>query len=485
MQQNVINKNNIFNSIATLGNFLFPLITFPYVTRVLGIDNIGIYNFSSSVVSYFSLIATLGISTYAIRECAKVRENRNEFDSLASEIYSINVYSTLIAYVFLFIALYFSYKLKNYTTAILLLSTSFAANTIGTTWVCNAVDDFKYLSVRTIILHIVALVGLFLFVKSENDLYIYIGLSVLSNVGANLFNIFYRRRYVDIKFICRPNVKRHFKKIILLFSQTVSMLLYTNADMIMIGYYYNDEMVGLYAITVRIYNIVNSVISSVITVATPGLSYDYNVRDYDAFNDKITYVANYILLLFLPAFVGLNMMAPEIISIVAGSSYIISVTALRILSISLMFSLISAVLGFAILFPMGYDKVNFYSCIISASSNIILNLYFIPKYGVVGAAFTTAIAELLGFINKIKYIDKKIKINNFWRTFAKYFVGSILVLVICVIFKKIIDKETMRGIITILSSGLVYFTYLLIIRDQFFINLIKPVLNKLTSYIKK
>ncbi|MBR1454044.1 MAG: flippase, partial [Lachnospiraceae bacterium] len=369
MENKDLNKNNIYNSIATFINILFPLITFPYVTRVLGVAGIGKYNFSNAIISYFNLIATLGISSYAVRECAKLKENRKELSSLASEIYSIDIYSTIIAYILLFVALFISAKLKNYTTYILVLSISFIANTIGTSWICNAVDDFKYLSFRTTANQMASLLGIFLFVKSEGDLIKYILIIVSVNFIANMQTIFYRKKYVDVSFKIFPNIKRHLKKIILLFSQNISMLLYTNADMVMLGYFGNDEIVGLYALAVKIYNVINGVIASVIGVATPGLSYDYAHSDFTSFNKKITYVVNYILFLFIPAFIGINLLAPDIIKLVSGNAFTLSVGALRILTISMLFSLISAVLGLGILFPMGYDRVNFNSCIVSAVSN--------------------------------------------------------------------------------------------------------------------
>ena len=485
MENRELNKNNIYNSLATFLNLLFPIITFPYITRILGVDNIGKFNFSSSVVSYFNLIATLGIASYAIRECAKLKDDRKKLNALASDIFSIDVYSTILAYILLFITLLASSKLKDYSTYILILSTSFLINTLGTTWLCNAVNDFKYLSIRSIFIHLFSLIGLFIFVRNESHLYIYTILIVISNAGANIFTVFYRKKYVDIRFNIFPDIKKHLKKIILMFSQTVSMLLYTNADMIMLGYYYNDETVGVYAIAVKVYNIVNGVISSVISVATPSLSYDYNKKDYESFNNKLSYVVNYILLLFIPAFIGINVMANEIISLVSGESLLVSANALRVLTFSLLFSLISATLGIAILFPMGYDRVNFNSCIISAVGNILLNIYFIPKYGVLGAAFTTAVAELLGFINKIKYIDNNIRVDGIFKMISRYFLPSLFIIAVCMLSKKVIMNQSLRALIAIPISAICYFTTLFFIKDRFLIDLIKPIYNKFLHIVNK
>ena len=131
MKNKFIGINALLNAIKTIFSIIFPLITFPYISRVLGVENIGIYNFSSSVVSYFTLLAGLGISTYAIREGARYRNDRIKISDFCSEVFSINVISTLVSYVILLFCLFFLNKLHDYISIIVILSISISFTTLG------------------------------------------------------------------------------------------------------------------------------------------------------------------------------------------------------------------------------------------------------------------------------------------------------------------------------------------------------------------
>lgn len=150
MKQHNLKLNAILNTIKTLFGIIFPLITFPYVSRVLMPENIGKVNFGSSFVSYFSLIASLGISTYAIRECSAKRNNKNELSETASQIFSINICTTVIAYVLMFLTLLFFRKFDSYRTLIIVQSTTILFTTLGCDWLNSAMEDFAFITLRTI-----------------------------------------------------------------------------------------------------------------------------------------------------------------------------------------------------------------------------------------------------------------------------------------------------------------------------------------------
>ena len=154
MQTKSIKINAILNVIKTCSTIFFPLITYPYVFRVLMPDNIGKVNFSNSFISYFSLIAGLGIGTYAIRECAKVRDNKERLNNFSSQIFSINIFTTFIAYLLLFFALVFFRKLDNYRVLILLYGSTIVFTTLGADWINTAMEDFFYITIRTILFQI-------------------------------------------------------------------------------------------------------------------------------------------------------------------------------------------------------------------------------------------------------------------------------------------------------------------------------------------
>ena len=164
MAEKSIKRNTVYNAIKTLSSIIFPLITFPYISRVLLPENVGKINFGLSIVSYFTLIATLGITTYAVRECSAVRDDKEKLSDIASQIFSINIVTTIIAYVALAVTLLAYNKLENYRLLIVIQSLTIAATTLGADWLNTAMEDFRYITVRTVAFQFVSLVLMFVFV---------------------------------------------------------------------------------------------------------------------------------------------------------------------------------------------------------------------------------------------------------------------------------------------------------------------------------
>ena len=193
---NSIKKNATLNVIKQICTILFPLITFPYATRILQTENYGMYTFSSSVVSYFTLIAGLGVTNYAVREGARIRNNKTSIISFVDEVFSVNIISTAISYIALILLILFWRKLDSYIAIILILSSSIAFTTLGTDWINIIYEDYEYITKRYIICHVLAIIFLFLTVKDTDDTIFYAISTVIGVVSANIFNIIYiRKRY--------------------------------------------------------------------------------------------------------------------------------------------------------------------------------------------------------------------------------------------------------------------------------------------------
>ena len=201
MKRKSIAVNAFLNGLRSLLNILFPLITFPYISRKLTVEGIGIYNFSNSIVSYFLMIAALGISNYAIREGAKYRNDKNKIERFSSEVFTINIASTLVAYVLLFLCLIIFSKLHSYILCILIFSLQIFFTTIGTEWIYQIYEDYTYITVRSIIFQIVSIILLFIFVKTPNDYLNYAAITVFSAVGANVLNFIHARQYCHIHLV--------------------------------------------------------------------------------------------------------------------------------------------------------------------------------------------------------------------------------------------------------------------------------------------
>lgn len=479
MQKSSVKMNTILNTVKTVFGIIYPLITFPYITRVLMAENIGKVNFGNSIVSYFSLIASLGITTYAIRECSKVRDNQEALNRTASQIFSINIISTLVSYFALAITLIVARPLENYRELICIQSSIILFTTLGADWVNSAMEDFKYIAVRTIGMQLVSLALMFIFVKTPDDYITYAIISVLASSGANVINIFYRRKYCQIQFTFSMDIKKHIPPILLMFSMILSQTIYTNSDTTILGLFRGDYEVGLYSTSVKIYHLVNTTIASVAWVVMPQLSAGFAKMDYQEVNKLLKYALNFIIVLGLPCIVGVNVIALPMIDLLAGSEFYGAVTALHILTITLSFSLLGGWLGNMTMLPAGREKICLLSCGISALVNIILNILLIPSFGLNAAAMTTAIAECVGLFILFHYRDRNIKVSNLKEMLKAPIMGSIGIVIVALIIRSFVNSYSLTCIVTIILSIMIYGITLVFMKNEFAMSFLRPILNKI------
>ena len=472
-------KNIVYNSIRTCLSIVFPVVTFPYILRVLQADNVGKLNFSQSIISYFAMLATLGISTYAIRECSKVRNDRGKFSAIASEVYSINLYSTIFSYSVLIILVIFSKKLVDYRTLILIYSVNIISSTLGTDWINTAVEDFKFLTIRSFIFHTISIIAMFLFVKNSSGYLIYAIISVTSNVLICVSNIFYRKRFCDIKFVLKPNFLKHIKPIAFLFVTILSQNIFNNCDITMLGLTLGNHSVGIYTTAHRVINIVFMVVASICWVMMPQLSILFSHENYESANELLHQIISFTIALAMPIVCGINLLAQEIILLVGGSSYLESVQCLRILSLAMSISFFIGVFGNMVLIPSGNDKLYMTSCIIAMITNVIGNFFLIPTLGTNGASIATVLSELINLIIILLLMDRRVKVNGIIKLVSSPLLGCITIVLICLLFKSIIYNIFIKTFLSILFSSIIYFIILILMKNEFAIYFIFPILRKL------
>ena len=473
------NKNTIYNTIRSAFSIIYPLISFPYISRVLQTENIGKVDFAHSIVSYFSMFASLGISTYAIRECSKVRKDKDALNKTASEILSLNLVSTALAYFGLLILLLFARSLDNYRTLIIIQSSTILFTTIGADWINSAMEDFRYITLRTIGMQLLALLLMFIFVRRPEDYIIYSVITVVSSSGASIINVFYRRRYCKTRPTFRINMRKHLPPVILMFSIILSQTVYTSSDKTILGLIKGDYQVGLYSTAVRIYNLVNSMVASVAIVLMPQLSARFAEKDYPEINKSLKYALNYILVLGVPCICGIEIIAPQLICFIVGDTYIEAALSLRILCVALLLSFIGGWIGNMMFLPSGREKLCLISCIAGAVINIGLNLILIPLWGLNAAALTTAISEATGIIILSRFIEKQIHIDGVKDVLKAPLIGGVGIVGIGLVAQLVFKNPTIVSVVTIGVSLVWYFAVLSMTKNEFFLGFVSPLLNKL------
>lgn len=480
MKNHSIKLNSILNVIKTISTIVFPLITFPYISRILLPENVGKVNFGSSYINYFTMIATLGITTYAIRECSAVRDDVDLLSKRASEIYSINICTTIISYILLALSLIFFKNLENYKSLIIIQSTTIIFVTLGADWLNSAMEDFGYITIRTIFFQLVSLILMFCFVKHTDDYLKYAAISVFSSSGANITNIFYRRRYCKVHLIKDMKWNVHFKPIMYLFVMLLAQTIFTSADVTMLGLMKGDFEVGIYSTALKIQNLVAQVSSSLAWVFIPRLSVLFVEADYDKINSMLKKTLGVLMLMGIPSIVGIWALANDIVIIIGGESFINSAIPLKILMVAFGISLIGgSFLGNMVLLPSKNEKTYMTICCITALVNVTLNYILIPYGGAIAASFTTAVSALLIFILLLLKKDKRIKLNYVLEVSISPIVGSLFIYLYCKLIALFVSALLLRVMISIMGSMIIYGIVLLLMKNELCMNILYSVKGKL------
>ncbi len=482
MKKASIIKNTIFNMVKTLSALLFPLITIPYVTRVLGVDNYGKINFGSSIINYFTLIAALGLTTYAIRECSRIRDDRAKLSQLASELFSINMITTVISYGLLAVLLIFFPKFQGYRQLIIIQSTVILMTTVGCDWLNSAMEDFQYISLRTIGFQIVSLVLMFLLVRDSDDYLMYAIISAISAGGANLLNIRYRRRYCDVRFTTQIPLKRHFVPIMLLFVMSLAQTVFTSADMTMLGLIKSDYEVGIYSTAIKIERMISQVVSSNVFVLMPRMSYLYATGDQEKINATLRKILAVFLVIGLPCFAGAFAISDDLILLVAGADYAAAGLPLKIAMFSFLFSLLGgSFLGNVVLLSSGKEKAYMIICCVTAALNVVLNAILIPVLGAVGATITTAFCSFVMLVLLMFPTRKTVKLEKIGKLFFAPILGGLLIIAYCLLIMPLIPSLFPRIAVCVAGSCILYLAVLLVTKNE----VLPMVLSKVKKRLKK
>ncbi len=487
MQNNrSVKFNFIMNFILTASSFIFPLVTFPYATRILLPEGTGRVAFATSAVSYFTMFAMLGIPTYGVRACAKVKNNKEELSRTVHEIMILNLIMTTLTYIVFFISLVSVKRFQQDQELLLVSSVAIILHTLGVNWLYQGLEEYAYITVRSLIFKFIGLILLFVFVHSSEDVMIYGAITVFTGYGSYIWNTLRLRKMIYLK-PCGPyHFRRHLKPIVVFFAMSVATSIYTNLDTVMLGFMNTNTELGYYNAAVKIKSILVSLITSLGTVLLPRLSYYYETRQKDEFMRMISKALNFVLLLSLPLSLYFIMFAKESILFLSGENFLGATYAMQLITPTLFFIGLTNVLGIQIMVPMGREKNVLISVVAGAVIDFILNLFWIPRYGAAGAALATTITEFSVLIIQI------IMLRGILKSVYKnvHFLQIGLALLIAGGFVGLI-REKLSGspfLILLISAILffgIYFLVLLLDREPDVREFLIPYLKKLRKHRKK
>ena len=403
-----LKKNIIYSSILTAANYIFPLVTYPYVSRVLGVDNIGVCNFVDSVINYFILFSMLGISTVGIREISQARNDRTRLNKTFSRLFTINTISTSIVLIALLISTFTVPQLKENSHLMWIGVLKLVSNYLLIEWLYKGLEEFKYITSRTVLVKCLYVVAVFLFIKSPEDTTRYYMLLTLMITGNALINIVHSRKYVNYSLTLEKSSPL-VKSIIILGIYAFLTSMYTTFNVVYLGFECGDTEVGYYATSTKIYRMILSIFTAVTGVMMPRLASLLSEGKFETFRNLLKKSFRILFVFFIPTSVLICMFAPQIINIIAGVGYEGAIMPLRIISPLLLIIGLEQIIIIQGLMPMKKDKEVLINSAAGAVTGILANLILVPQYGATGAAIAWFAAECVVLTSSCIFFIKAMK----------------------------------------------------------------------------
>ena len=388
-----LKKNFFYSALLTLANYVFPLITYPYVSRVLGVTGIGICNFVDNIVNYFIVFSTMGIFVIGVREIAAVRSGEQERSKVFSSLLTLNGLMTLAAALVLTLAIFLVPKLAAYRTLLFLGVAKLIAHSLSLGWFFRGVEEFKYITNRSIIIKTLYVVAVFLFVRQAEDYGVYYLLLTLAVVANTLVNVRYARRYVSFS-LKGVDLKRFAAPFFILGFNYILTSFYSTLNVVYLGFVQGAEQVGYYTSATKILTIVTALISAFTTVMLPRMSAVLTDGKLEEFR---TYVNNAFRILFLVGIPGVFLLftlSPDIVRVISGAGYEGAVVPMRIVAPMLIISGLDQILIMQIMMPMKEDRQILINSAIGAAVGIVLNFALVRTMGAKGSSIVWLCAEV-------------------------------------------------------------------------------------------
>ena len=412
MQTSSLKKNSILNIIYRLSNIIFPLIVYPYASRILFAENIGKVSFFTSLTNYMMLIGSLGIYTYGVREIAKVRNNKCALSTLTKELLIINTVVTVIVLLFLIILIPFINKFQQNFLLFIICLTQIAIAPFNMEWLYAGLEQYSYIAKRAIIFKILSIILIFMFVRNREDYVVYAAIIASGYIGGYICNLIHSREFINLNIKVDLQLKRHINSVFVLFASLLAINVYTNVNIIMLGFVCGDRAVGLYDIASKGQYVLLSLINAISSVLFPRLSFYLSENDIASYNAILTKSVSIILSIAIPIAAFLELEARDIVLVLGGADYIGAATCMQLLMPILVISGFSNITGNQILLPHGHDWAFMKAVGLGALVAVILNAIFMPRFSLYGAAFATLMAEVtqmsVQFIYSRKYLKGKI-----------------------------------------------------------------------------
>lgn len=452
-----IRKNILYSSILTLSGYIFPMIVFPYITRVLGVENLGICSFVDSTIHYFCILSMLGINTVGIREIAKYKDDKKHISKVYSSLLTLNLITTFIAIGVLLILMLTVDRIGQYREMMFIGIAKILFNSLLIEWLYKGLEDFKYITLRTVLVRAVYVVLVFILVRHPGDYDIYFGLTVAVVAVNAIINLFHSRSFVEFSFK-RINVKPFVIPFLTLGLYQVLTNMYVSFNVTYLGIVTNDVEVGYYTTATKLYSIILSFFTAFTGVMLPRMSSIISQGDNKTFMHMTDKSLDALMAFVFPLIVITEVFAPQIVRIIAGEGYDGAILPMRIV-MPLMFLIgYEQIIIIQMLSPMKKDKAILINSSFGAGVALLLNVLVVPKLASVGSAIVWVVAECAVTLSAQYFVRKYISFHFPLKTVLSYILISIPVLLLSCFCNNLFTNQYVSFVVLSVLV-LIYYTF--------------------------
>lgn len=478
-----VKKNFVYSSILTASNYIFPLLTYPYVSRVLGVTNIGICNYIDSIIHYFVLFSMMGIAATGIREIAANKDNPKALNTVFSSLLLLNGLFTFLALLVLLVIMYTVPSLAEHRQLLWIGAMKLVANALLFEWLYKGVEDFKYITQRTIIIKFLYVISVFVFIHKSEDYPIFFLLTTLMVVLNALINCLYARKFVRVTkegITLKPFMRSY----LVIGFYLILNSFYTSFNVAYLGFITSPTEVGYYSTATKLFSVVIAVFSAFTGVMLPRMSALRSQGKTEEFLLLIRKSVSALLAFAIPMVAIFSVFSPDVIDVFAGKGYEGAYIPTRIVMPLVFIIGYEQILVMQILMPMKKDRAVFINSVIGASVGLTSNLLLIGRLGAIGSSIVWVLSELSVLVCAQFFVSKYVNYNFPWRDVVKNVICYLPIFIPCIVISHYLDNMILRLLLA--GTIVIFYSFIvqkLILRNEVFLTVVDNTFKKI--YIKR
>lgn len=458
-----VKKNFAYSSVLTLSSFIFPLIVFPYVSRVLGVANIGLCNFVDSIISYFCMFSMMGMSISGIREIATAKGDNVKLSQTFSSLVTLSGITTAIAAALLFVSIHVVPQFHENSRLMYIGLMKLVFNFFLIEWFYQGMENFKFITIRSLIIKVLYVVSVFVFVRRQEDYWVYYLLTVISIVVNSIVNMVYSRKLVSFSFkniTFRPYLSGFFIMGVYLLVTS----LYTTFNTAYLGMVSTNVEVGYYTTADKLYMIIIAFYTAFTGVMMPRMTSLLSEGKIEEFKKYINNSVEVLFTVAIPIIIISCVFSREIIWILSGEGYEGAIVPMQIMMPLILIIGYEQVLIVQTLMPMKKDKIIFRNSVIGGIIGVTLNFLIVRQMGAIGSSIVWFVCEMVVMVLAQVYVQKLIGLKFPFKDLLTNILVNIPFFAICYY----IHTRGLNSFVSLAISGAVLAVYFVLVQLLFF-----------------